>query len=365
MPDEMSVEVTDTAFDDAFLGGSWTPNDSSTFGLEAIAEFNATSNQAATTTEPQLTSRKPSTPPDQNPFAFSPSATSPGLNETLSQEPSPYDGFNFDAPTSPYYQSIETNAPSTYQPSPLRNAQYFHRRSVSEPPADMAPQMIFHRQDHFLGKQMHQPNMKMLKSLPSARNKAQRNSPYPPRKATRTHPHPQALELQHGFRPGVQRSHTQPVNPYQHAPTSSPMHTYHPAAFSPPRHGYAPPPPTLPSNMAPPERQQYAPVSTTRVCTPIPEAMMASPPMIDPALSQPSTPMKPEKRQTISIPVTMEELRAMIFDTVQKAVHGGTGAGAGTGVGNGKMITAKQDERSEGVSPKETTHVQIEEMEEA
>lgn len=74
--------------------------------------------------------------------------------------------------------------------------------------------------------------------------------------------------------------------------------------------------------------------------------------MIDPALSQASTPSRIEKRQqTVSLPVSLEELRKMIFDAVQKAI------------GEEKaQSSAKEDEMSEGVSPRQQRQVQIEEV---
>ncbi|EME85905.1 uncharacterized protein MYCFIDRAFT_81874 [Pseudocercospora fijiensis CIRAD86] len=347
----MACDTVDTAFTDAFLDGSWAKDDNSDFGLGAIAEFNAASNPLpGDTVDPQLTFSNPSTPPTNNGgFAQDPSAVNSNLNDTLSPSPNVYENYssmNIDASSTPYFNSIETTAPA-YQPSPLRHEQHFmHRRSVSEPPADMGQNVFFTRSDHYLGEPIGQPKPRTLKSLP--RSKSQRSQPYPPRQPTRNHPHPQALHSQPGFRPGVQRSQTQPVHAQQYAPTSSPMNHY-PHAISPPCRTFMQQPPL--ANMM--HEQQYTPATTTRVCTPVPEAVMASPPMIDPALSQASTPSRVDKRpQTVSIPVSLEELRKMIFDAVQQAI------------GEGKAQSSnKEDEMSEGVSPRQQRHVQMEEIE--
>ncbi|KAF7197942.1 hypothetical protein HII31_00656 [Pseudocercospora fuligena] len=350
-PNIMACDTVDTAFTDAFLDGSWAKDESSNFGLDAIAEFNAASNALpGDTVDPQLTFSNPSTPPTNNGgFSQNPPAPNPDLNQTLSPSSNVYENYssmNIDASSTPYFQSIETNPAPAYQPSPLRHEQHFmHRRSVSEPPADMGQNVFFTRSDHYLGQPINQPKSRPIKSLP--RNKNQRGQPYPPRQSTRNHPHPQALQSVPGFRPGVQRSQTQPVHAQQYAPTSSPM-SHYPHAISPPRQPYIQQP--SPANMM--HEQQFTPMTTTRVCTPVPEAVMASPPMIDPALSQASTPSRVEKRQqTVSIPVSLEELRKMIFDAVQKAI------------GEEKaQSSTKEDDVSEGVSPRQQRQVHMEEV---
>ncbi|KXT15916.1 hypothetical protein AC579_5514 [Pseudocercospora musae] len=349
-PDIMACDTVDTAFNDAFLDGSWAKDDTSDFGLGAIAEFNAASNaQPGDTVDPRLTFSNPSIPQTHNgAFAQNAPAATSDLNQTLSTSPNVYENYssmNIGTSSTPYFQSIETNPAPAYQPSPLRHEQHFmHRRSVSEPPADMGQNVFFTRSDHYLGEPIGQPKPRPVKSLP--RNKNQRSQPYPPRQSTRNHPHPQALQSQPGFRPGMQRSQTQPVHAQQYAPTSSPMSNF-PHAISPPRQPYIQHP--SPATMM--HEQQYTPMTTTRVCTPVPEAIMASPPMIDPALSQASTPSRVEKRQTVSIPVSLEELRNMIFDAVQKAI------------GEEKTQCSTQvDDVSEGVSPRQRRQIHTEEV---
>ena len=92
--------------------------------------------------------------------------------------------------------------------------------------------------------------------------------------------------------------------------------------------------------------------STSRVCTPTP---------IDPSLSESSTPTRSTKRETIlNIPMTVDELQAMIFKTVQNAV------GSKNVPLNVESATQEQDSSNAGaeeeqiVSPKA---VQIEEVE--
>ncbi|KXT07070.1 hypothetical protein AC578_2429 [Pseudocercospora eumusae] len=350
----MACDTLDTAFNDAFLDGSWAKDDNSDFGLGAIAEFNAATNALpADTVDPQLTFSNPSTPQTNNGcIAQNPPAANSDLNQTLGPSPNVYENYasmNMDASSTPYFQSIETNPAPAFQPSPLRHEQHFmHRRSVSEPPADMGQNVFFTRSDHYLGEPIGQSKPRGMKSLP--RNKNQRSQhcqPYPSRPSTKSHPHPHTLQPVPGFRPGVQRSQTQPIHAQQYAPTSSPM-SHYPHAISPPRQPYIQQP--SPANMM--HEQQYTPMTTTRVCTPVPEAVMASPPMIDPALSQASTPGRVEKRQqTVSIPVSLEELRKMIFDAVRKAI------------GEEKeRRSTREDELSEGVSPRQQRQVQMEEV---
>lgn len=87
-------------------------------------------------------------------------------------------------------------------------------------------------------------------------------------------------------------------------------------------HAYTMPPPFVPQAM-----MQDPTAFTSRVCTPTPEGVVTSPPNIDPALSgMPSPmqtpPMRSDPKKTLLIPLGIEELRAMVFEAVQKAMSG-------------------------------------------
>lgn len=94
--------------------------------------------------------------------------------------------------------------------------------------------------------------------------------------------------------------------------------------------------------------------STSRVCTPAP---------IDPSLSESPTATRSKKRETIlNIPMTVDELQAMIFKTVHNAVGS---KGERWNVESGEQEQEKQKENADEeqlISPKA---VQIEEVEDA
>lgn len=80
--------------------------------------------------------------------------------------------------------------------------------------------------------------------------------------------------------------------------------------------------------------------STSRVCTPA---------AIDPALSTPSPPGSSKRPQSamLNIPMTVDELRAMIFETVKEAVSGTVSEGS-TGSGStGAVQSTEQLQQTE------------------
>ncbi|EME47274.1 hypothetical protein DOTSEDRAFT_41711 [Dothistroma septosporum NZE10] len=286
----MSCEVASASpFGDP---NDWQKVESPNGCLDAIATFNASysANEGDTVDRQLFSDRSANNECHHNDYAMS----SNSLEQTLSSELCPFGEYPADfgqAPSSPYFQSVEQNPAPIYHPSPLRNNAF--RRSVSEPPGGSEvqppPPMMFHREHHYLGKPMPGQGVQ-LKSLPKA--KQQRSHPY--QRARRINaPEPP-------YHPEHRRAHTQPS---RGGPTSSPIMMQMPPQYM----------PRVPTMQEP----QYV---SSRVCTPIPEAVMT--PHIDPALSGPATPayMSSNARNTLSIPLTVDELRSMIFEVVQKAV---------------------------------------------
>lgn len=309
----MASDVANSPLPEGLFDDSWNKVGSSNNGLDAIVDFNATFDQQnSNTIDPNLTFSNPATPQRENQDAFNFNAASTGFDQTFSPAAS-YEAypttFN-EVPSSPYYSSVEMHPQPAYNPSPFRNERSGHRRSVSEPPGmPDAPQVLFHRDQHYLGQSIRGRPVP-LKSLP--RNKQLREYTHSTRKATRNHPYPPA---QPGFRPGMlQRAQTQPVRP-MHPPTSVPMGISMPQ-YIPPNYQRPHPQPEV---MA---EQQYGPASSSRVCTPIPEAVMSSPPFIDPALGVADVPANSAKKPGVAIPVSLEELKAIIFDAVREAING-------------------------------------------
>ncbi|KAK4630885.1 hypothetical protein CLAFUW4_02516 [Fulvia fulva] len=297
----MSCEVANASpFGDP---NEWGKVESPGGGLDAIVNFNASFlRQDGNTVDPQLFSNSPA-PNEYHHSTYN--VPSNGLDQTLSAEPSPFGDYPADfnqAPSSPYFPSIEHPPQQIYHPSPLRNNAF--RRSVSEPPGgpDLQqpgpPPMMFHREHHYLGKPMPRQAVQ-LKSLPKA--KQQRPHPYQRAHTRRVN----VPEPGPPFRPEHRRAHT---SGGRTGPTSSPMMMM---MQMPHQQQYMPHAPMMQE-----PQQQFV---SSRVCTPVPEM-----PQIDPALSGSSTPMPAymhsSPRNAVSIPLTVDELRSMIFEAVQKAV---------------------------------------------
>ncbi|KAF2162206.1 hypothetical protein M409DRAFT_27583 [Zasmidium cellare ATCC 36951] len=287
----MDVDVANSS---AFQGSPFDQDWNITSGgqdgaLGPIQEFNANFDPSnGGSIDPHLTLSNPATP--NNDFNSSYNGQMGGLDQTLGPAASPYDSFqpHFDGMT-PYYQSVEANPNPIYQTSSSR---FNHRRSVSEPPGGPAmppppPPMILHRDNHCLGHPMANKAVQ-LKSVPRG-SKQQR-------------PHPYSRRMRDPHRPDMRRAQTQPVRA---GPTSTP---------------YLMPPHFMPQNM-----MQEPHNITSRVCTPTPEGGPMSPLNIDLALSgvpspMQTPPMRSDPRRTLLIPLTVDELRAMVYEAVQKAV---------------------------------------------
>ncbi|KAK3680271.1 hypothetical protein LTR78_000649 [Recurvomyces mirabilis] len=301
-------------FRDCGLDESFSTGNQIDHGLEELMQFNNSSFVDGSSINPQVLSNPPS-----------PAASS-------------HDQRPMDIPTSPYFQSIEQSDTGAFtQASSLRHE---FRRSVSEPPGGRPvpghphgqgqPQMVFHRDQHWLGHQTHNPHR--LKSLPKGKQNY-RAQPYGVHPKARGAP----VHQQHQYQ--LRRTQTQPFPTHLVAPTSMPMpmmtppqqamHVSHPYPAT-LNHGFAShghgPQPGISSPM-PSVPEQPSIHLTSRVCTPTPEAVLtpAYQALIDPALTAPTTPLPTPAASvdTISkvttLQMTPDELKAIITEAVQKA----------------------------------------------
>jgi len=369
----MACEVARSSpFSNDFIDESWGNKNPETTNLENIDEFNATfgidsnGNNNQHGIDPQMLNNPPS------PASTAFNAT--GMDHTLSPDPSNaavglgiYSDFDIQqASPGPYFHpalDLYLTAPFHH---PAAGMRYPNRqRSLSEPPADMfphhqrhaqgPPQVTFHRGGHFLG----QPQAKMLKSLPKHRREALRSQPYKMKNGKMPAPDQQQQQQRYQLR----RAQTQPSKPPM-APTSVPM----PSPMAPhpmwhmgmgPGNSVQPVFEPLPPVM---EGQKYV---SSRVCTPTPEmqprpqSMMGSTMpqqqmQIDPLLMATSPPMSANgshAAKTVTVPLTVEELRMMITEAVQKAVKnldGGVAQSVETGAeGTVREETAGDDRDGE------------------
>ncbi|KAM3422920.1 hypothetical protein BST61_g403 [Cercospora zeina] len=345
----MACELGTSPFADSGFDDSWLKTENGNNELDAIRTYNANfdqqNNGAAdfSQTFGNETVAQSSSAPSYN---FN--TTNTDLDQNIAAPPV-YEAypaaFTNNVPFSPYFQSVENSNGVKHPTSSLRHEHQGHRRSVSEPPGvPNQPAILFHRDEHYLGRPMPHLKVKALKSQPS--HKASRSQPYPavPRKSVRQqmqgHPHaPQ--QQQQGFRPSVHRSQTQPAR--QYGPTSTPMLSPQPyMGMSPPnlaqhQNVYMQPQHTASPVPQVPMLQEPNPFmqSTSRVCAPTP---------IDPALVTPSPPgsgkrgfTRPQST-TLNIPMTVDELRAMIFETVKEAMARSKVDDHGMGDSNGDSV---------------------------
>ncbi|PPJ58596.1 hypothetical protein CBER1_03552 [Cercospora berteroae] len=350
----MACELGTSPFADSGFDDSWLKTGTGSNDLDSIRAFNANlepQSSGVVDLSQTFSSDAAAQPSSQSAYNFNTTANT-DLNQAICPSPV-YEAypptFTNNNPASPYFRSVENNNGVKHHTSSLRHEHHGHRRSVSEPPGmPHQPAMMFHRDEHYLGSPIAPLKVKALKSQPS--HKSNRSQPYPTltRKSVRqqmpSYPHPMQHPYQHqqGFRPSVHRSQTQPAR--QYAPTSTPMMSpqqymnMSPPApapaqqqncFSQPQH-MASPRPQIPML---PEQNSFI-QSTSRVCTPA---------AIDPALSTPSPPGSGKRPQlaTLNIPMTVDELRAMIFETVKEAVSGTVGDG-GSGNGSGGDVQSTE-----------------------
>ncbi|SMQ47522.1 unnamed protein product [Zymoseptoria tritici ST99CH_1A5] len=317
-------------------------------GLDAISDFNDKfdSIQNDDTLDALLGFTDPATPTNtQGTFdnvTYSAGDSANGINQPLMADTNPFQPYPEDfgnrAPSSPYFQSVEA-VPShqqIYQPSQFHNNA--HRRSVSEPPGMNAPPMTFHRERHYLGNPVapramplkSQPKPKQPRSHPYARGRVQQSPlqvypPQPPQyhqqhQQQQHHQQQQQLPPQH--RPHMQRSQT--TQPF-HGPTSVPYTapSQHYNQFIPLVQPHTIPTP-MPVPMATPDVSQYI---QARLCTPTPQTPpLQQQSMIDPSLTgstgDRSMGMRSDTGKTMSIPVTVDELKEMISEAVRAAFFG-------------------------------------------
>ncbi|KAK5115874.1 hypothetical protein LTR85_009468 [Meristemomyces frigidus] len=333
----MACDVAGSPYPESFLD-SWGSKNPETTDLDALVDFNAAfgENENNNTIDPQMLSNR-SSPASSYNNAFNAS----GMDDTLSPEPTglgayPTDFANPQTSATPYFHpSLELHSAVPFQPSGLRYQT--RQRSISEPPDAFAQDrhlpngpadITFHRGGHWLGPQ-HQQAPKSLKSLPKGKGHQQmRSQPYK-NKPTRMADHRQQQQ-----RYQLRRTQTQPMRPPMSVPAMPPPHPM--AHVQMQHHGqqvFEPPPPMM-------DGQRYV---TSRVCTPVPEmpppVMMQSPQQqIDPLLMTPPPVAavaggNADGKQTVTVPLTVEELRAMIMDAVQKAVKGVESGNADVAVG--------------------------------
>ncbi|KAK3703446.1 hypothetical protein LTR37_014436 [Vermiconidia calcicola] len=310
----MSCEVASSPCSDNIFDEDWKNcGGGDSMDLEALVAFNAGFNSNDSNTgdiDPQLLSNVSS--PAQsiettwNDGAHNQNADNPiqdlGQDDLslFNSYPAPPDGTHQASAATPYFhQSIEQSnnlmQPPMYTPSPLRN-QFHHRRSVSEPPAGLPDhvhspqsQITFTRSGTPLGTPR-LPNGTTMSRTMSKQRHTNRQQPYPVIK-----------RLTQQGRYQLRRTQTQPVRP-DNAPTSTPMMQHIPSTPLPPPHQHI-----MMMQQPVPSPPQFV---SSRVCTPAPSPQQTS---IDTRLGT------PEKKAAVAIPVTVEELRAMITEAVQKA----------------------------------------------
>ncbi|CAK1362178.1 hypothetical protein CB0940_02537 [Cercospora beticola] len=356
----MACELGSSPFADSGFDDSWLKAETGSNDLETIRAFNANfepQSSGVVDLSQTFSSDAAAQPSSQSAYNFNTTANT-DLDQTICPSPV-YEAypptFTNNNPASPYFQSVENSNGVKHHTSSLRHEHHGHRRSVSEPPGmPHQPAMMFHRDEHYLGSPMAPLKVKALKSQPS--HKANRSQPYPTlsRKAARqqmpSYPHAMQHPYQHqhqqGFRPSVHRSQTQPAR--QYAPTSTPM-------MSPQQYmNMSPPAPAQQQTCFPQSQHTASPrpqvpmlpdqnsfmQSTSRVCTPA---------AIDPALSTPSPPGSGKRPQsaTLNIPMTVDELRAMIFETVKEAVSGTVSDGNSGSEPSGAVQSTEQLQQTE------------------
>ncbi|KAK0905358.1 hypothetical protein LTR57_018330 [Friedmanniomyces endolithicus] len=344
----MACDVASSPFSEHTLDDSWMKTTENGHGFDALVDFNATFGgvNSHSTIDPQMLSNPPS-PANSFTSDFNMSGLEP-THHGLEIYP-----LDFASIPGPYY-SIEQQQQHSGSPSLPTSNSVGHpfRRSVSEPPGGLplhqqhhaqnfGQPMTFNRNGHFIGS-IQPPQLQRLKSLPKA--KPSRSQPY----RTKTNGQQQQ-------RYQLRRSQTQPM--HQHgAPTSTPTmmappssHPY-PAAFAPRmspgghmrgQQVFEP----LPSV---PEQRSYI---SSRVCTPTPEDMFGGSPqqhqIIDPMLTAPPTPGRRAgvaAEGEVTVAMSVDQLKEMITEAVQKAVMGLGSVNGGTGPateGNGSVEAAE------------------------
>lgn len=334
----MACDVASSSNSPSLFGEGWDCRNPETTDLSSLPEFNDLFSTHSDHGIDPFPFSNPASP--ASPFAgfdsgavdatLSPEASNTGLG-LYTDDP----GTNC-SPSSPYFD-ITPAAP--FNPAAARYQT--RQRSVSEPPADFSmhhhqvpqpAQMTFNRNGHYLGEPAqhprphHQP--KMLKSLPKHKRALLRGTTGPYSRAKNTRhmiPDQQQAQQRHQLR----RAQTQPVRPPTSGPTSAPMNiapSQHPQQAS--MHGmhggpvFEPLPPVI-------EGQRYI---TSRICTPTPEPSPRRQDVMGFEQQQQGINLDPQlmgassnvgaRGSAITVPLTVDELRRIITEAVEKAVKG-------------------------------------------
>lgn len=287
--------------------------------IESLAEFNAFFNHPDNEGAAMDAFSTPSSPGTAVEFPFSTSSYNDHLSTMLG---SGVDPCSFGTSSYSDLAALQQKAEHPYYlntstfHTPSESHRHSLRRSVSEPPDGFGhhqitlsrqcvpapPPMTFTRDGHSITNPARPARMGR-----SPYHKAQyRHQPYKG-KPSPQHRHVQPSRYQ------IQRQGPGPTSaPHVH-PALSPLHLQH--------HVFEPPPSLQGRNFV-----------SSRVCTPVPSAepagvadetdsMLVA--MDSPRMQEVASPGSPQDTENLTIPVSMNEFRTMIFEAVQKAMAGG------------------------------------------
>ncbi|EMC97823.1 hypothetical protein BAUCODRAFT_146437 [Baudoinia panamericana UAMH 10762] len=287
-------------------------------GLAAVAAFNAGCGNA--TIDPSFLGASPSSSLSFDPFEYPAGKDHSVPQDQPDELMSTYSPLQ-DRPEAPYLQVAEQRNAHPLQASTARHS---FRRSVSEPPdgrlmrnQQAQCQPVFTRGKTLIGTDDVQRARKSIKT------KGARVYPYPIKTNASRSQQQQRYPLRRAY------THSMPPQGPTSAPVMSPAvqnysldlsHVMHQSAIVPSQMMFEP--------LAPlPEQHCFW---NSRVCTPTPEEtggpiISAGLQYVDPLLTAPTTPtmagwVQQSQSQAVTLPLSVEELRAMIFEAVQKAV---------------------------------------------
>ncbi|GAB7357874.1 hypothetical protein MBLNU230_g0044t1 [Neophaeotheca triangularis] len=330
----MSCDVAGGSFNHSGFEENWQKATDNSHGeLSALQDFNANFGNG-TSIDPRMVLSNPPSPASSFHSVYNDQA----FEANLSTDDFTYPDFGSPGFPSPYYdlQPVPTNSTPLRQVGHSAHFLGSHRRSVSEPPdnhphhqpSHSAPSIGFHRDGHFIGTPVQSgSSARPLKSLPRNKDKIHRQTPYSPKR----------MDRGGAERYSLRRAQTQPM---RQAPTSAPstsiMEDMQASASCPP---YEP--------VVPDHQPRFV---SSRVCTPTPAATPTTETggQIDPMLSIMSPAFDSSMahvfpgQSRVSIPVTVDELQAMIVAAVEKAVKGVSG-------GDSAQVAVSDDSASQDV----------------